>query len=117
MLNLDCMCSQHRHGEHYEIHKFVSTVIEQKRSVDGYFTGRLIEPAVIIERHRAIADLMKDHRSPLSEGRVKRFMALLEPWQLGTTVDRRKSIADLCDRCSHCRELILYYGRAKCQQL
>jgi len=91
------MCRQHLLGEHFEIHKAVGCV-NKKRSLKGYIKSGFLEFSTLRVRHDELAREMKrrgmNHKSPLPEFNCK----------MEGRVDVDKSVRELLQRCSRCRE-------------
>lgn len=101
MLPAEIMCTQHRVGEHGEIHKHQPD-LRQGKKIDGRF-----DPFVAIElhtmqaRHDYLAGYM-NHKSPLVVPDLKGIY----PQHYGKVVDPIYNMRDLAGRCDDCRELI-----------
>lgn len=105
-INPKLLCKNHLLGEHYELHKFVGA-LNKSHNLTGYITNGLMEIHHIRKRHKLLANEMgrrgMNHKSELSE-----FV-----YRIKGKVDPDKSIKDLSERCSECRNLIK--DGAKCQ--
>lgn len=92
------MCSQHLLGEHVELHMLVGS-LRKGTSLAGFVSNGLIEVHSVRARHEQLVREMTRrgyrHRSPLPSFTARR---------LGRVV-RKKSHADLLDRCEDCRAL------------
>ncbi len=104
MVDPKLLCRKHLLGEHGELHKFVPS-FKKKRSVTGR-KGQ-IELSKYKERHDELAQEMVrrgyEHNSPIE---VPDF-SYLPREQFEAVVDQKKSLSDLCERCSECRKLII----------
>lgn len=97
MLPPECMCLQHRLGEHAEIHK------HRHNFVKGHsIAGRRgqIEPAAMKARHDELAAGFPNHKSPYEQPDLSAYDLR------GFAVDLVVSARDLAARCPKCRELI-----------
>ena len=101
MVPVGLMCSQHRTGEHGEIHKHRHNFVKG-HSIEGR-RGQ-IEPEAMLERHDELAASLKNHRSPFS-------MPDLSGYDLkGFVVDKEASMRELARRCPDCRALLQAAG-------
>lgn len=100
-LGVDKMCSQHRSGEHYEIHKFIGAVLKGK-SVKGYLEKRLVFPTMLKVRHDALAAGM-NHNSPVTLETVIEVLKKLQTIPRPTLSDYERNQAELIRRCPKCR--------------
>lgn len=100
MVDPKILCNQHLAGEHVELHMFAGHLLRGKR-VDGYARHNCIEPWSIQFRHDVLAAEMLargwNHNSPLSQPHI------LIHQHPEATVDREASLAELLNRCVHCR--------------
>ena len=101
MVNPAIMCRQHLLGEHLELHMFVGA-INKGLNLKGYIDGNLFEPLSIQKRHAALVKEMSrrgySHNSPLP------FYVHTNLYGLTNKVNANKSLLDLMERCSECRE-------------
>jgi len=92
------MCRRHLLGEHVELHMLVGS-LRKGTSLAGFVANGLIEVHSVRARHAQLVREMKRrgyrHRSPLPRFRARR---------LGRVI-RKKSLADLLQRCAACRKL------------
>ena len=102
MVDPQIMCRNHLLGEHAEIHMFVWN-IDRKHSVKGYITKGLLETHNLYDRHEELAHELKrrgyKHNSKLDE-KWKRA-------RKAGSIDKKKSLKDLLDRCAKCRKRYL----------
>lgn len=101
MIEPGLMCDRHLLGEHVECHMLAGT-LAKGRSIAGFVTKELLEPASLQERHDRLADEMCargfSHRSPLPAVDLSRL-----PEDARTCrVDPGRSYAELLDRCEAC---------------
>ena len=91
MIEPELLCDKHLLGEHGELHKFISPVVQ-------------IELTSYQSRHDELAKEMlsrgMDHKSPLPE--LPDF-SYLPRKQFEAKVDRGVSRVDLHERCNECR--------------
>jgi hypothetical protein len=92
------MCRQHLLGEHVEIHMFIGT-INRGKQVKGYLEKGLLEVHSLYSRHEELVEEMKrrgyNHHSKVEE-----------KWKTAQklgTVDRKKSLEELLNRCTRCK--------------
>lgn len=101
---VDILCRKHLMGEHVEMHMFVGT-INKGISIQGYLDKGLVNPALIKERHDALAAEMLRrgyrHNSPLPSYDCGIFHKL----------DIKANALDLFRRCPEC--LARYERRIK----
>ena len=97
------LCNRHLLGEHLETHMFLGA-IRKGKSLKGYIDNGLVETDKIKSRHDLLADEMinrgMNHKSPMEHFKVIKQ----------GKVDTNRSINDLINRCSKCRERINKYG-------
>lgn len=108
-----CMCGSHCGGEHYELHKLIGAM-RKKKDLSGYFEkGPYFEPLMIKIRHdELVAEAWrrrKSHWSPISWGEWRRAVSYLPVSYLMARVDVDRSIREISNRCSECRERIRWY--------
>ena len=100
MLPPECMCLQHRLGEHAEIHK------HRHNFVKGHsIAGRKgqIEPAAMQRRHDELAATLTNHKSPYTQPDLSAYDLT------GFTVDLDESATELARRCPRCKVFITAY--------
>ena len=99
MVDPAAMCRRHLLGEHVEIHMLAGS-LRRGRSIAGHLAAGQLEPAVMGQRHRALAAEMRRrgyrHASPLA---VPPYAAVLGKF----LVDVARSRKDLAARCGECR--------------
>jgi len=99
MVDPKIMCRNHLLGEHAEIHMFVWN-IERNHSVKGYLDNGLLETHNLYARHEELAQELRrrgyQHNSEL-DARWKRS-------KKAGAVDKKRSLEQLIDRCTTCRE-------------
>ncbi|MGB9926584.1 MAG: pyrimidine dimer DNA glycosylase/endonuclease V [Candidatus Bathyarchaeales archaeon] len=99
MVDSRIMCRNHLLGEHSEIHLFVWN-IDAGHSVRGYIDKGLLEIHNLYNRHEELARELRGRRyGHNSELDAKWKMAKKEG-----SIDRQKSLRDLIERCTKCRE-------------
>ena len=102
MVDPRIMCKQHLLGEHVEIHMFVGTILKRK-SLDGYIANNLLEPKSLISRHEELVIEMvnrnMNHKSELPNFDLDYLPDNIKNYK----IDRKKSLADLVNRCPTCR--------------
>jgi hypothetical protein len=102
MVDPKIMCSQHLLGEHVEIHMFIGSILKQK-SLNGYIKNNLLEPNSLITRHDELVEEMgnrnMNHRSELPDFDLDYLLDNIKNYK----IDRKKSLADLVNRCPTCR--------------
>ena len=100
----DLLCREHLLGAHVECHMLARSV-ELGKTLDGFVDGGLVELHNIKSEHDAIAGEMLrrgyNHKSPLVLD--DKF---LSKYKNKGCVSRQKSLTDLCERCSECRDRI-----------
>jgi hypothetical protein len=105
MVDPSLMCDKHLLGEHVECHMLAGT-LARGRSIAGYMERDLLEPASLVDRHRALALEMTArgfrHRSPL-ETADDRYLPEATRRQ---RVDARAAADELARRCAACRGLL-----------
>jgi len=103
MVNPKILCRKHLLGEHGELHKFIPS-FKKHRSVAGRI-GQ-IELSKYKIRHDDLAEEMLNrgykHQSPLNPP----DFTYLPQEHYEATVDIKKSLQDLCTRCSECKKNI-----------
>jgi hypothetical protein len=98
MVNPRFMCRQHLLGEHVEVHMFIGTISRGKQ-VKGYIENGLLEVHSMYSRHEELVEEMKRRG-------YNHYSNVEERWRnaqkLGT-VDRKKSLEELLNRCTRCK--------------
>lgn len=96
------MCRQHLLGEHRELHTLVGT-INKGISLKGYLEKGLIDPSMVIMRHRELVMEMirrhYNHQTPLP--------TIPGLWStVSNEIDVEENLKELCRRCPECKRLI-----------
>lgn len=99
MVDPEIMCRQHLLGEHAEIHMFVGT-INRGRSVKGYLQKGLLEVHSLYNRHEELVGEMKRRNYKHNSEIDKKWKQA----EMSGSIDRKKNLKQLIDRCSRCRE-------------
>lgn len=101
MIDPRLLCKSHLLGEHFELHKFYHR-FENRLSMDGYLTRKLIQPELMQLRHDQLANEMTyrgyNHASPYTQP----DLSYLSPEQRATQVGIAESHRILVDRCIYC---------------
>ena len=111
MVNTKVMCRQHLLGEHLELHMFVGT-IKKNKSISGYIEKNLVEPLMIIKRHKQLVKEMEyrgyNHYSNLNilDSDFK-YLGILKFSKINKELARK----DLMKRCLECKRGLLYIDR------
>jgi hypothetical protein len=105
MCNPKILCSRHLLGEHLECHMFVGA-IKKKTSLVGYVKNNLLEIKSLIERHKQLANEIKNHKSPLSEFDFSYLRSSIIDYK----INKDKALNDLLNRCPKCKEKFLKMG-------
>lgn len=96
MVDPRLMCDRHLLGEHYECHMFAGC-INKGKTLTGYITGGLLDPASLTARHNRLVKEMHNrgfsHLSPM--GRYK---------GISSPIDSAASLRDLLTRCRACAD-------------
>ena len=91
------LCRQHLLGEHFEIHKAVGNLRHSGKWTKSLTQKGFLEPQNFLSRHKDLVKEMKrrgfTHNSPLDVSGVELDVG---------SVDTKKSISDLKDRCKAC---------------
>lgn len=105
MVPPELMCRRHLLGEHAETHMFLGT-LQKGRSVAGFLSRGLLEPASLKMRHDGLAAEMEArgyrHLSPMVGEIVKKAVSTLSQADIAVQVDSKKAIVELCSRCKEC---------------
>ena len=101
MIDPKFLCRKHLLGEHLECH-MLNGCLTKGKSLKGFIENGLIEIRSLYKRHNFLAKEMErrgyNHRTPIIPS---------EKWaEIKGTVDRKKSINDLTERCYECRKRI-----------
>jgi hypothetical protein len=98
------LCRRHLLGEHVELHMLAGH-IGRGRSLAGYVTGGLVEPARIAARHRALVREMRARGSRHGSDDLNGLAALARyPESVrAARVDAAAAWRDLAARCPACR--------------
>lgn len=100
MIDPELMCSQHRLGEHWEIHKHRPSFVK-RHSIAGRISPEVqIEPMAMKARHDVLAKYFKNHNSPYRMPNL----SYLPRKHREAKVDVAKSYQKLIKRCPKCRE-------------
>ena len=110
MVNPKIMCRQHLLGEHVEIHMFIGT-INRGKSVNGYLEKGLLEIHNLYNRHENLVEEMK-FRGYNHNSKVNKKWRLTE--KMGT-IDKKKSLKELINRCSKCKKGLILNPNPKCK--
>ncbi len=98
MVRPSLLCRKHLLGEHLELHMLVGA-IKQRKSLQGFLDGGLVEPQSIRRRHAELVREMRargyHHKSPLVRYSSR---------QLGR-ISITGNMRELRKRCSECRRL------------
>lgn len=97
------LCDKHLLGEHGEIHKFRHNFVKKHSMIKRITLGQ-IEPKSMEARHGALVKEMKErgfnHQSPY----LLPDLSYIGDEYLNLKVDITKSLNDLHERCSLCKE-------------
>ncbi len=102
MVDPKIMCRHHLLGEHAEIHMLVWN-IDRKRSVKGYLDKGLLETHNLYARH---AELAQEFRRRGYQHNSKLDVKWKHVKKEGS-IDKKRSLADLLNRCVECKERYL----------
>lgn len=104
MVNPRIHCVRHLVGAHAECHIFAGILYKQ-RKVNGYIKNNCLELENLIYYHSLLADeMLRRGYSHKSELNKLPDISYLNSEQINFKIDREKSLEDLLNRCSECRE-------------
>jgi len=102
------MCRKHLLGEHVEMHMYIGSLAKGVKAT-GYLDGNLLEPAVLQERHDALATEMTRrnyiHKSPIDQVKLQTGLRHLSNFERATVIDKEAARVELHRRCSECSSL------------
>jgi len=100
------MCSQHKNGVHYEIHKHRPNFVKKHSITGRIYPITQIEPMNMKKRHDEIAKTLKHHNSPYELP----DLSYLPEDERNARMDPKWSIEELKRRCPECRKLMEKLG-------
>ena len=108
MVDSSKMCDNHLRGEHYEIHRFLVTLMLNRR-VNGYVKNNLLEVVSLKLRHDELAEEMKKrgfvHKTPIYNSEINGILdRYTHDLDTETMIDKEKSLRELISRCPSCRK-------------
>lgn len=108
MVPTSILCKQHLLGEHLETHMFVGSINKQLK-MDGYVKNNCLEIKSLLKRHDDLAIELErrgmKHNSPLP---VIKDITYLKEEIIMYTIDKDKSLKELLNRCTQCKERFNY---------
>jgi len=103
MVDPKIMCRQHLLGEHVEHHMFMGT-IKKKKNLQGYVDNNLFEYLSLVNRHKELVFEMLNRGFKHNSELIVYDGSYLNNKIWNSKVDRIKSLKELLDRCSECRQ-------------